>query len=66
MFHVANHRQQLILSVDFDQASKDKYIAMKKSYPSEPMIIVTQNKTMLKDEAENYGGFRAQIMTKQS
>jgi hypothetical protein len=66
MFHVANHRQQLIISVDLDQASKDNYIAMKKSYPSEPMIVVTQNKTMLKDEVESYGGFKAYIMTKQS
>ncbi|KAI3328115.1 pyridoxal-dependent decarboxylase domain-containing protein [Xylariaceae sp. AK1471] len=66
MFHVANHRQQLILHVDFDKRSKDKYLAMKKSYPSEPMILITQNKTMLKDVVENNGRFKAQIMTKES
>ncbi|KAI0455119.1 pyridoxal-dependent decarboxylase domain-containing protein [Xylaria acuta] len=66
MFHVANHRQQLIVSVEFDKASKDKYVAMKKSYPSEPMILVTQNKTMLKEVVENNGRFKAQIMTKES
>ncbi|KAI0407849.1 pyridoxal-dependent decarboxylase domain-containing protein [Xylaria palmicola] len=66
MFHVANHRQQLIVSADFDQTSRDKYVAMKRSYPSEPMILVTQNKTMLRDVAENRGRFKAQIMTKES
>ncbi|KAJ2990730.1 hypothetical protein NUW58_g2807 [Xylaria curta] len=66
MFHVANHRQQLIISVEFDKRSKDKYVAMKKSYPSEPMLLVTQNKTMLKEVAENHGRFKAQIMTKES
>ncbi|KAI8630680.1 pyridoxal-dependent decarboxylase domain-containing protein [Xylariaceae sp. FL1651] len=66
MFHVANHRQQLIVSVDFDEKSKAKYVAMKTSRPSEPMILVTQNKTMLKDVVENNGSFKAQIMTKES
>ncbi|KAI3338448.1 pyridoxal-dependent decarboxylase domain-containing protein [Ustulina deusta] len=66
MFHVANHRQQLIVSVEFDKGSKDKYVAMRRSYPSEPMILVTQNKTMLKDVVENNGRFKAQIMTKES
>ncbi|KAI0427025.1 pyridoxal-dependent decarboxylase domain-containing protein [Xylaria sp. FL1042] len=66
MFHVANHRQQLIVSVEFDKYSKDKYVAMKTSYPSEPMILVTQNKTMLKDVVDNNGRFKAQIMTKES
>ncbi|KAI0205736.1 pyridoxal-dependent decarboxylase domain-containing protein [Astrocystis sublimbata] len=66
MFHVANHRQQLIVSAEFDKTSKDKYVAMKTSYPAEPMILVTQNKTMLKDVTENHGKFKAQIMTKES
>ncbi|KAI0970816.1 pyridoxal-dependent decarboxylase domain-containing protein [Xylaria arbuscula] len=66
MFHVANHRQQLIVSVEFDRASKEKYVAMKRSYPSEPMILVTQNKTMLKDVVDKHGRFKAQIMTKES
>ncbi|KAI1351924.1 pyridoxal-dependent decarboxylase domain-containing protein [Xylaria sp. FL0043] len=66
MFHVANHRQQLIVSAEFDKPSKDKYVAMKKSYPSEPMILVTQNKTMLKDVVDNNGRFKAQVMTKES
>ncbi|KAI1110545.1 pyridoxal-dependent decarboxylase domain-containing protein [Nemania sp. NC0429] len=66
MFHVANHRQQLIVSADFDQTSKENYAAMKSSYPSEPMILVTQNKTMLKDVVESNGTFKGQIMTKES
>ncbi|KAI8949332.1 pyridoxal-dependent decarboxylase domain-containing protein [Xylaria longipes] len=66
MFHVANHRQQLIVAAEFDARSKDKYVAMKKSCPSEPMILVTQNKTMLKEVVENNGRFKAQIMTKES
>ncbi|KAI0466317.1 pyridoxal-dependent decarboxylase domain-containing protein [Xylaria cf. heliscus] len=66
MFHVANHRQQVIVSVEFDEASKRKYVAMKNSYPSEPMILVTQNKTMLKEVVEEHGSFKAQIMTKES
>ncbi|KAI0869502.1 pyridoxal-dependent decarboxylase domain-containing protein [Hypoxylon argillaceum] len=66
MFHVANHRQQLIVPVEFDKESAEKYIAMKNSNPSEPMILVTQYKTMLKDVVENQGSFKAQIMTKES
>ncbi|KAJ8112448.1 hypothetical protein ONZ43_g5395 [Nemania bipapillata] len=66
MFHVANHRQQLIVSVEFDKKSTEKYKSMKMSYPSEPMILVTQNKTMLPDVVENNGKFMAQIMTKES
>lgn len=66
MFHLANQRQQLIISVDFDERSKNKYITMKKSNPSEPMILVTQNKTMLQDVVETNGKFKAYIMTKKS
>ncbi|TGJ78751.1 hypothetical protein E0Z10_g10012 [Xylaria hypoxylon] len=66
MFHVANHRQQLIVSVEFDESSKNKYVAMKTSNSSEPMILVTQNKTMLQDVVDNYGRFKGQIMTKES
>ncbi|KAI0517404.1 pyridoxal-dependent decarboxylase domain-containing protein [Xylaria bambusicola] len=66
MFHVANHRQQLIVSAKFDKASKQKYVAMKRSYPAEPMILVTQNKTFLKDVVDNCGRFKAQVMTKES
>jgi hypothetical protein len=66
MFHVANHRQQLIVSVEFDKKSTDIYMSMKRSYPSEPMILVTQNKTMLPDVVDNNGRFTAQIMTKES
>ncbi|KAI0161298.1 pyridoxal-dependent decarboxylase domain-containing protein [Xylariaceae sp. FL1272] len=66
MLHVANHRQQLIVAVEFDEKSKKKYIAMKRSYPTEPMILVTAQKTMLKDVVERNGRFKAQIMTKES
>ncbi|KAJ3580316.1 hypothetical protein NPX13_g248 [Xylaria arbuscula] len=66
MFHVANHRQQLIVSAEFDKESKEKYVVMKRSYPAEPMILVTQNKTLLKDAVEHCGRFKAQIMTKES
>ncbi|KAI1330742.1 pyridoxal-dependent decarboxylase domain-containing protein [Xylariaceae sp. FL0255] len=66
MFHVANHRQQLIVSVDFDSVPKAKYIAMKKSFSSEPMILTTQNKTMIQDVVKNNGKFKAQISTKES
>ncbi|KAF2971517.1 hypothetical protein GQX73_g2076 [Xylaria multiplex] len=66
MFHVANHRQQLIVSANFDETSKKAYIMMKNSYPSKPMILVTQNKIMLKDVVQNCGKFKGQIMTKES
>jgi hypothetical protein len=66
MFHVANHRQQLIVSVDFDHKSKQKYIDMKKANPTEPMILVTQNKTLLPEIIENKGTFAAQIKTEHS
>ncbi|KAF3001603.1 hypothetical protein E8E14_005800 [Neopestalotiopsis sp. 37M] len=66
MFHVANHRQQLIVSVDFDQKSRQKYIDMKKANPTEPMILVTQNKTLLPEIIKNKGTFAAQIKTEHS
>lgn len=68
MFHVANHRQQLIIRVDLQNESKakDKYIAMKKSSPNEPMLLVTQRKTFLQDVVQTNGTFLGQIMTKES
>lgn len=66
MFHVANHRQQLIVSVDFDQKSRQKYIDMKKANPTEPMILVTQNKTLLPEIIKHKGTFAAQIKTEHS
>nr|XP_036588515.1 pyridoxal-dependent decarboxylase domain protein [Colletotrichum truncatum]KAF6799888.1 pyridoxal-dependent decarboxylase domain protein [Colletotrichum truncatum] len=66
MFHVANHRQQLIVSVSFDEKSQAKYAALKKSNPNEPMLLVTQRKVMLKDVVDENGSFQAQIMTKES
>jgi glutamate/tyrosine decarboxylase-like PLP-dependent enzyme len=69
MFHVANHRQQLIVSADFDNAdqkSRDKYVSMRRTNPSEPMILVTQRKTWLKKIVANGGSFTGQIMTKES
>lgn len=68
MFHVANHRQQLIVSADFDdsQRAKSKYFAMKRASPGEPMILVTQRKMDLRDIVKNNRQFTGQIMTKQS
>lgn len=69
MFHVANHRQQLIVSADFENTeskARDKYFAMKSSSPTEPMILVTQNKTYLQEIIRTNGTFTGQIMTKQS
>ncbi|KAK9779600.1 hypothetical protein SCAR479_03666 [Seiridium cardinale] len=66
MFHVANHRQQLIISVDFDQKSRQKYVDMKAANPTEPMLLVTQYKTMLRDILKDNGTFTAQITTKLS
>ncbi|TEA15040.1 Aspartate 1-decarboxylase [Colletotrichum sidae] len=66
MFHVANHRQQLIVSASFDERSQAKYAALKKSNPTEPMLLVTKHKVMLKDVVEQSGGFHGQIMTKHS
>ncbi|CAH0051282.1 unnamed protein product [Clonostachys solani] len=66
MFHVANHRQQLIVSVDFDEISKDKYLSMRSSNLTEPMILVTQRKTFLQDIIRDNGTFTGQIKTKES
>ncbi|KAI9155623.1 L-tyrosine decarboxylase [Paramyrothecium foliicola] len=69
MFHVANHRQQLIISADFDnvdQKSRDKYVAMRRTNPTEPMILVTQRKTWLQKIVEKNGTFLGQIMTRES
>lgn len=38
MFHMANHRQQLILSVDIDEECKELYRELKQCNPAEPMI----------------------------
>lgn len=66
MFHVANHRQQLIMSAKFDERSETKYADMKNSNPSEPLILVTKRKVMLKDIAERGGKFEGQITTEDS
>ncbi|KAK7992840.1 pyridoxal-dependent decarboxylase domain protein [Apiospora saccharicola] len=66
MFHEANHRQQLIVSANFDAAAKAKYDAMKRASPTEPLILVTKQKVLLRDVAERSGRFQAQIMTKAS
>lgn len=66
MFYVANHRQQLIVSAEFDEESKAKYISMRNSNPTEPMILVTQGKTFLQQIVDRLGTFTAQIMTKES
>ncbi|KAF6815192.1 hypothetical protein CSOJ01_03644 [Colletotrichum sojae] len=66
MFHVANHRQQLIVGATFDEESKVVYDSMKKANPTEPLILGTQRKVMLQDVVENHGRFKGQIMTKDS
>ncbi|KAI1854573.1 hypothetical protein JX266_000691 [Neoarthrinium moseri] len=66
MFHVANHRQQLIVSATFDNKSREKYLEMKNSNPTEPMMLVTQHKTYMQDIVKNNGTFKGQIMTKES
>lgn len=66
MFHEANHRQQLIVAVSFDAAAKAKYDAMKRANPTEPLILVTKQKVLLRDVVERAGRFQAQIMTQAS
>ncbi|KAJ0341914.1 hypothetical protein KNSL1_010912 [Colletotrichum chrysophilum] len=66
MFHVANHRQQVIMSAKFDDRSEAKYADMKNSNPSEPLVLVTKRKVMFKDIAERGGKFEGQIMTEDS
>lgn len=66
MFHVANHRQQLIVSVDLDERSRDAYVELKRSNPTEPLLLVTQNKTFMQEVVANNGAFAGQIMTKES
>ncbi|KAK6840601.1 pyridoxal-dependent decarboxylase conserved domain protein [Apiospora arundinis] len=66
MFHVANQRQQLIVSASFNEVSKAKYDALKRSNPTEPLILVTKQKVLLKNLVERCGRFKAQIMTQAS
>lgn len=68
MFHMANHRQQLIISVDLDEECKESYRALKTYNPNEPMMLVTQHKTFLQEivESGQGGQFIGQIMTKES
>ena len=68
MFHMANHRQQLIIQVEMDEESKASYRDLKKCNPKEPMLLITQEKTFLKEivESDEERSFIAQIMTKES
>ncbi|KAF2762538.1 PLP-dependent transferase [Pseudovirgaria hyperparasitica] len=68
MFHVANHRQQLIVSVELDEKSKAMYRSLKQHNPTEPMILVTQTKVELPDivSSERGGTFVGQIRTEAS
>ncbi|KAK7932402.1 pyridoxal-dependent decarboxylase conserved domain protein [Apiospora marii] len=66
MFHEANHRQQLIVAARFDAAAKAKYDAMKRANPTEPLILVTKQKVLLRDVVERSGRLQGQIMTNAS
>ncbi|KAI0602443.1 pyridoxal-dependent decarboxylase domain-containing protein [Biscogniauxia sp. FL1348] len=66
LFHVAKHRQQLIVSVVLDPVSMEEYITLKKSNPNEPLILATQDKVLMQDIVNDRGTFQAQIMTKES
>lgn len=66
MFHEANHRQQLVMSVEFETSVKESFSALKNSSPNEPMILVTQHKVQMKDVVEQKDHFKAYIMTKES
>ncbi|KAK8085300.1 pyridoxal-dependent decarboxylase conserved domain protein [Apiospora hydei] len=66
MFHEANHRRQLIVSASFDAAAKAKYDILKQANPTEPLILVTTKKILLKDAFNKSGKFQANIMTKAS
>ena len=68
MFHMANHRQQLIIQVDLDEECKAAYRDLKRCNPREPMLLVTQEKTFLREivESDQESEFVAQIMTKES
>jgi hypothetical protein len=68
MFHMANHRQQLIMTVNLDASSLEKYNILKNANPNEPMLLVTQYKTFLREIVETGAPaeFMAQIRTKES
>jgi hypothetical protein len=66
MFHVANHRQQLVASATFNDVAKEKYLALRKSNTTEPMFLVTSYKTFLADIIESRGSFKGQIRTNES
>ena len=66
MFYEANHRQQLILSVEFEPSVKKTYLALKETSPHEPMILVTQRKVQMREVVEQKDLFEAYIMTQES
>jgi len=60
-FHIANHRQQLIVEIDLDARSKREYFLLKNASPEEQLTLVTQMPIQLPKLLKPNSHFKASI-----
>lgn len=63
-FHVANHRQQLIVEIDLDAKSKQDYLWLKSASTGDQLILVTQVPIQLSKLLKTNSQLKASICSK--
>jgi hypothetical protein len=63
-FHIANHRQQLIVEIEIDSASMSQYLELKKANPGEPLTLASHLAINLPELLKQKSTFSASIKTK--
>ncbi|KAK0123880.1 hypothetical protein ONS95_008875 [Cadophora gregata] len=63
-FHMANHRQQLIVEVDLDAKSKGEYLILKNASPNEQLTLVTQVPIILSKLLKPNSRFKAAVRSR--
>ncbi|KAF4626757.1 hypothetical protein G7Y89_g11399 [Cudoniella acicularis] len=65
-FHIANHRQQLVLEIDVDPNSKNGYPELKSANPSESIFLETVVPIQLPKLLKTGSHFKASVKTRES
>ncbi|PVH72326.1 pyridoxal-dependent decarboxylase domain protein [Cadophora sp. DSE1049] len=63
-FHIANHRQQLIVEIELDAKSKREYLLLKNASPGDQLTLVTQVPIQLPKLLKPNSHFKASIRSK--
>lgn len=63
-FHIANHRQQLIVEIELDAKSKAEYLSLKNASQGEKLMLVTQTPIQLPKLLKPSSHFKASLRSK--